>query len=599
MPADSSRSRHGSLLIQAGLVVLTLLVYAQTVRFGFVRLDDPAYVAENPHVLGGPTPANLAWAFTTTHRSNWHPLTWLSLMLDASLGASPAVFHGTNVALHVLNVLFLFQALLGMTGLPWRGAFVAALFAIHPLHVESVAWVTERKDVLSTLFWMLTLLAYARWAERKGAARYALVVGAFVLGLLSKPMLVSLPLVLLLLDLWPLDRLPIGRKRSTLLWEKAPLLLLAALSSAITLYAQARGGAVAALEPFPLGTRVANAVVAYAGYLGKMLWPRHLALPYPYDAQALTPLRVSASALVLVAISALAVFTARSRPYLLVGWLWYLITLAPVIGLVQVGTQSMADRYTYVPLIGPFIAVTWGVIDLAGARRGLRVALAAAAGAVVAVLTGLAFVQTGLWRSSSELFTHALRVTERNAVAHNVVGLELDDRGRLDEAIAHYRDAIHFSRNYVDADVNLAAALARSGRPDEATLYYAEALRVVPDHLLARKGMGLLLAQQGKDQEATLYLRGAVNADPEDVQSRNNLAAVLLRQGRLDEAETHLVQALRLDPENATAHTNLGILLVRRGKASEAVAHFEEVVRLHPQDERAQENLERARSLAR
>ncbi len=592
------RFRHS--LVPLALVLLTLVVHARTVTFGFVRLDDPGYVTENPHVLGGLTPAGAAWAFTTTHRSNWHPLTWLSLMLDATLGGGwPGVFHATNVALHAANVLLLFHVLSRMTRFRGRSACVAALFAVHPLHVESVAWVVERKDVLSTLFWMLSMLAYTRWAERPGAGRYSLLLVFFSLGLLSKPMLVSLPLVLLVMDFWPLERLTTGKALAQLLREKIPLLVLAAGSCWITLHAQSTGGAVQAFVSFPFATRIANAAVSCAGYLGKMVWPVGLAVPYPYDTASLVPSRVGAAALVLVAISVLAVLWVRSRPWLCAGWAWYLITLVPVIGLVQVGTQSMADRYTYIPLVGPFLFVVWGAADLWGrAARLPRIVSAGAAAAGIVALAATAFVQVGYWRDSTTLFTRAVAVTERNATAHNILGLEMDDRGRLDDAIAHYRDAVRFSTGWTDARINLASALARSGRLDEAASQYAETLRVAPDDLLARRGMGSVLAQQGKDGEATPYLRAAVAADPRDVPTRNNLAALLLRQGLADEAEANLVEVLRLDPHDATAHANLGALLAGRGRAAEAIAHLSEALRLNPNDERVRRNLERVRSLA-
>jgi len=324
-----------------------------------------------------------------------------------------------------------------------------------------------------------------------------------------------------------------------------------------------------------------------------------MAVPYPYDAASLTPSRVGVCAAALVVISALAVLRARSRPWLCAGWAWYLVTLAPVIGVVQVGTQSMADRYTYVPLIGPFVAIVWGAADLRERKQLPRIVPAGAAAAAVVALATTAFVQAGHWRDSTTLFTRAIAVTEGNATAHNILGLELDDAGRLDEAIAHYRDAVRFSTNYTDARINLASSLARSGRLDEAASHYAEALRISPDDLLAQRGMGSVLAQQGQDQEAAAHLRRAAAADPRDVPTRNNLAAVLLRQGRVDEAETHLVEVLRLDPKNATAHANLGALLASRGRAAEAIAHFSEALRLNPTDERVRQNLERARSLLR
>jgi len=587
--------------VHVALLLLTLGVYARVTTFGFVRLDDPGYVAENPHVLGGLTPAGVAWAFTTTQRSNWHPLTWLSLMLDAGIGGgSHALFHATNLALHAANVLLLFHVLLRMTRGRWRSAVVAALFAVHPLHVESVVWVSERKDVLCTVFWILSLLAYLRWTERPCPGRTALLLILFSLGLLSKPMLVSLPLVLLAMDFWPLGRWTTARDLDRLVREKIPLFALSAASSGITLFAQSSGGAVQALQSFPFTTRIANAVVSYAAYLGKMFWPAGLAVPYPYDASSLSASRVGFAAALLAAVSVLAFRRARSRPWLCTGWVWYLVTLLPVIGLVQVGTQSMADRYTYIPSVGVFVAVVWGAAELARRSPWLpRIVPAVAAAGAVLALAAAAHVQAGYWRSSSALFSRALAVTEGNATAHNILGLELDDAGRLEEAIAHYRDALRFSTAYTDARINLASALARAGRFDEASSHYAEALRIAPGDVLALRGIGLALAQMGRDPEAISHLEGAVAADPRDAPTRNNLAALLLRQGRLDEAEAQLVEVLRLDPNDATAHANLGILLAGRGRMGEAVEQLTEALRLNPGDVRVRQNLERAKSRLR
>jgi tetratricopeptide (TPR) repeat protein len=476
--------------IRAGLVLLVAVVFGQTVRFEFVALDDPGYVAENEQVLSGLTLEGLRWAATTTAMGNWHPLTWLSLMLDAEIGGpAPAIFHLTNVLLHAANTLLLFGLLERATGDRWPSVFVAALFAVHPLHVESVAWVAERKDVLSTLFWLLATLAYVRWVERPSAGRYALVLAALAAGLAAKPMLVTLPITLLLLDAWPLASSP-GRTLRRRAAEKLPLFVLSAAAAALALWAQARTGAVAPVEAYPLGTRVANAVVASVRYACDLFWPAGLAVPYPYDAAGLTPLRVGASAALLAAVTALALTQARRRPYLLVGWLWYLVTLAPVIGLVQVGEQGRADRYTYVPLIGLFVMIAWSTSDSPLARHALAVrrVLAAAGAAAVALLAALAWVQTSHWRNSETLFTHALRVTEDNKTAHQALGLVLHRRGALEEAMAHYREALRISPTSVESHRNLAAALGEAGRHAEALEHHRAAVRLAPDDDDARAG---------------------------------------------------------------------------------------------------------------
>jgi protein O-mannosyl-transferase len=632
-------------LIAVGLVVATLAVYAQAVGFEFMGLDDAAYVKSNPSVLSGPTLGGIVWAFSTTYQANWHPLTWISLMLDAEVGGkAPWIYHLTNVLLHLANTLLLFHVLARMTAAPWRSAFVAALFAVHPLHVESVAWITERKDVLSTLFWLLAMLAYLRYVERPGAGRYVLVPLAMAAGLLAKSMLVTLPLVLLILDGWPLRRLPAGavsfrgaRKGAwwPLLREKVPLLALSAISSAVTVYAQAVGGALGGTETFPMGRRLANAVIACGAYIGKMFWPTKLAVPYPLIPGAETPGRILAAAAVLVGVSALALGTARRRPYLAAGWLWYLVTLVPVIGVVQVGVQSMADRYTYIPLIGLFVMIAWGVPDLLGgasaASAGRRRVLAGAAGAALLVLGGCAFAQARLWRTTSDLFTHVVSVTEQNATAHNVLGLDLYDKGRTEDAIDHYREAIRIAPGFDLAYANLGAALSRIGKNEEAIAAYREAIRLrlafpelrtsvaglllkegktdeavaeltramgdTPGDVSLRKALGSLLAREGRSEDAMAEFRSVLKELPDDAEALTNLGTLLMKQGNLDEAKERLTAALGVEPDNVPAHKNLGVILARQGRFEEAIGHFTLALRIRPEDEGTQKNLERAKSL--
>ncbi len=629
-------SAHRDNLIRAGLTALTLAVYLQVAGFDFVRLDDPGYVSDNARVLSGLGGDNLRWAFTTTAQANWHPLTWLSLMLDAELGGGdPAWFHLTNLALHLINTLLLFQVFRGMTGASWRSGFVAMVFALHPQHVESVAWVAERKDVLSTLFWMLTMLAWARYARRPGPARYLPVPVLLTLGLMAKPMLVTLPLVLLLLDIWPLGRAAAAAGRHRV-WDKLPLALPVLGSAIVTLWAQSAGGAVSTLERLPLASRLGNAVLAYAAYIGKLFWPSALALPYPYRPESITPGRVALAALLLVAVSAAVWLAARRRPWLAVGWAWFVVTLLPVIGIVQVGAQAMADRYSYVPTIGLSIMIAWGVPALfeARVRRAAvrRTTLAVLSAAVTLALGAASYVQVSHWRDTVTLFTHTLAVSPDNAVAHSLLGSALQDQGRLDEALAHHREAVRIAPGYVEARVNLGAALAAAGRPEEAVREYRAALRSRPGDRTALTNLGAALLQQGRLEEAEPWLRralatapedvatqrrlgtvlalrgdapGAVEhlgrvlrAEPDDVETLVTLGTVLMRSGDLEGAATRFERALRLAPDHVAAHKNLGVVRARQRRYEDAVEHFSAVLRLDPTDETAARNLERARELA-
>ena len=552
-------------------MLLILAVYAQVLGFDFVNFDDPHYVSENPRVLAGLTAENILWACTATTAANWHPLTWLSLMLDGQIGgAAPSVYHGTNLFLHIANTLLLLLLLIRLTGSIWSSVFVAALFGIHPLHVESVAWVSERKDVLSTLFWFLTILAYARYTAAPRLRRYLLVVLLFVLGLMAKPMLVSLPLVLLLLDYWPLARL--GWPPRTAqdgwrpLWEKVPLLVLAAASSIVTLYAQATGGGLNSLEALPFQLRVANAMTSYFGYIAKTLWPFGLAAIYPHPRDSLPSWQFVASGITLILLSAVALRFARRIPYLAVGWFWYLITLLPVIGLVQVGVQGMADRYTYVPLIGLFVVLAWGAPDLLRrcgltARHG--VTLGTAMVLVTVLLTIRAWDQTRHWKHGMALFEHALQVTDDNARAHNGLGLALSGEGREADAIPHFREAIRIEPSYAEPYANLAGALALEGRFEEALESFDRALEL----------------------------------NPEDADCLANLGTALMREGLLEEARDAFSRAIEIDRDNRAAHKNLGVILVRRGDIEQALAHFSEALRIDPTDEGARRNLERARTM--
>jgi len=517
----ASRRQVG--VICAALVLLTLVVFWQARDFSFVDLDDRAFVSSNPYVQHDVNWGSVHWALTSVTRGNWQPVVWLSYMLDYQVnGLDPEVFHLTNVALHVANTLLLFGILLSLTGLPWRSAFVAALFAIHPLHVESVAWVAERKDVLSTLFWFLTMWAYVRYVRRLDTARYVVVIAVFALGLMAKPMLVSLPIVLLLMDFWPLQRMTGKVQLRNLIIEKLPMLVLAAFSCGLTVWCQGAGGAVQGLIDYPVGVRFANAGVACVGYLSKMVWPRDLAVFYPHPSNTLPTWQVAGSYALLAAVTALALLWARRRPYLLVGWLWYLVSLIPVIGIVQVGAQAMADRYTYVPLIGIFIAVTWLVAEPVGAAR--RVGLVAAAArtglAVVALvilgtLAVVAHSEVRHWQDTKTLFRHALRVNERNALAHLMLGSALANEGDRDAAMVHWHRAIEIDPNEYAARMNYATGLCVRGRLDEAITHYQEVVRLKPDFAEAHVNLGVILAEKGRFREATAHFKAALKVRPD------------------------------------------------------------------------------------
>jgi tetratricopeptide (TPR) repeat protein len=561
------------------LIAACVIVYAPVSHFRFVMWDDPDYVLGNAHVARGLTWGGAGWAFTATDAANWHPLTWLSHMLDVQLyGMDAGPQHVTSLLLHILNTLLLFGALYRMTAAWGRSAFVAGLFAAHPLHVESVAWIAERKDVLSTLFWLLGMWAYVSYVRRPRASRYALVVLCFALGLMAKPMLVTLPFALLLLDYWPLGRTePLAR----LVKEKTPLFALAAASSVVTLVAQQHAGAVKGFEKYSLGLRAANALASYFGYIAKTLWPARLAALYPMASSGLA-LRASLGALILVGVTFVAVHARRRRGYLLAGWLWYVGTLIPVIGLVQVGAQAMADRYTYVPLIGLFVMVAWGAQELAGKCRLAAWAPAGAAACALLACGVVARAQVGYWSDSNALWERALAVTAANAVAHNNLGAVLVKQGKNSEAIAHFTEALRIRPDYPDAENNMGMALLWDEKYGQAERYFRDALRNLPDYPDARNNLGKALMWQGRLDEAAQQLTEALRLLPDYADAENNLGMVLMSQGKLDEAARHFNAAIRIDPSLADPHDKLGSVLAREGTLDAAIAQYGEAVRLRP-----------------
>jgi len=585
---------RGGFLAATALFALVAGVFLPALNHGFITYDDPTYVTENAHVTGGLTWAGVKWAFRSTEASNWHPLTWLSHMEDCQVyGLRPWGHHLTSVLLHAIDAVLLFAVLRKMTGAPRRSLFVAALFGLHPLHVESVAWVSERKDVLSTAFWMLVLWAYARRAELARAGRpgapafYGLSLLFFALGLMCKPMLVTLPFVLLLLDYWPLGRWtgPGTTARWALLLEKIPFLALSTAASAVTLIAQQGGEAVASVADYPLPLRLANALIAYCRYLGKCFVPAKLAVFYPYFAEQ-PPFRETLLACAFLgAVTAAAMALARRRPYLLVGWLWFVGTLVPVIGLVQVGGQPMADRYSYVPLIGVFIMATWAVGDATASLPRRRAALGAAAGAVLACLAVMTSRQLAFWRDGTSLFRHALAVTENNWVAHANLSATLA-KSSPTEAGAEFQEAVRILAALAETHDRKGVELERTpGRSSEAIREFRTAVRIMTDLPAPHYNLGLALADvPGGLPEAVEEFRAALRLRPDFVEAHYNLGIALAKTpGRLPEAAEEFRTAARLRPGFAGAHYNRGLALARMpGRLPDAADELQTVVSLRP-----------------
>jgi tetratricopeptide (TPR) repeat protein len=619
------------------LAAIIWVVFGQTLRHEFVNYDDGGYVYENPAVSRGLNLKGVEWAFAHIVASNWHPLTMISHMLDCRFyGLNPGGHHLTNVLLHTATAILLFLILRRMTGFPWRSAFVAAVFAIHPLRVESVAWVAERKDVLSGLFFMLTLWAYTRYvtsgkwqvtradstpspATRHPSLFYCLVLLFFALGLMCKPMLVTLPLVLLLLDYWPLGRVAGGEWRvtgekkgkpstlnctpnapardssefgaqfSTLLLEKLPLFGLAAASCAVTIFAQHE--VILSFEKFSLPLRMGNAAISCVAYLGQMFWPSGLAVLYPFTAGGVGVSGVVLSLVLLAGIST-GVFVLRRRcPCFLTGWGWYLIMLAPVIGIVQVGAQARADRYTYLPQIGLYLLLAWAAADLCAGWRHRRVVLGGCSTIILLALIFCARAQTAYWRNSESLWTHTLACTSDNFIGHNNLGDALFQRGRVGEAIVHYQKALEIKPDFVEAHNNLGNFLFQKGSVDEAIVHYQMALEIKPDYAEADYNLGNALLQKGNVDEAIAHFQQALQIDPDYADAHNNLGYALIQKRSVDEAIVHFQQALQIKPDYADAHNNLGSALLRKGNVDEAIIHFQKALQIKSDDADAHNNL--------
>ena len=594
------------LLILLGLAVVTFALYAQVIGHQFITLDDPTYIQENPMVNRGVTLAGLAWAFTTFHAANWHPLTWISHMIDCQLfGMNAGHQLLVNALIHVANTLLVFWFLLRTTHARWPSALVAALFALHPLHVESVAWASERKDTLSTFFGLLSLIAYSRYAEAPAISRYIWVAVTLALGLLAKPMLVTWPLVMLLLDYWPLGRVngqPAGRSLGGSGWsvvrglvvEKIPLFALAAASAVMTLIAQSREGAVRTLGHEAITLRLSNALVSYAKYLLLTFWPNDLAVYYPFA--GIPAWRIIGAAFLLIGITVFCVSQRRIRPYLMVGWLWFLGTLVPVIGIVQVGGQIMADRYFYIPSIGLLMALVFGLADIAKSWRVAPLLSAGAAAAVLLILVTLTNAQIQRWHDSFTLFEHTLAVTPPNLRIEHNLGVALGLGDRYDEAAAHFEKALQIDPNFYDGLVVMGVTRAHQGRLPEAMEYFRTAIRSQPDVPKARVQLAHALWQEKRDEVALEEMRRASQLAPKDADIRADFGLALAMVGRIPEAIEQLHEALRLNPNSAEAHNNLGLALLASGKARESIPEFEVALRLKPELKGAADNLHRAQA---
>lgn len=644
---DRNNTTGFKILMCLLLAAAAVAAFWPVLHLGFINFDDNVYVRENPHVLGGLSWENVRWAWSTGEAANWHPLTWMSHMLDVDVsGPTAAAQHTTNLVLHVANVLLLFLLLAQLTGAGWRSAVVAALFGLHPLHVESVTWISERKDVLSAFFFFLALWSYAGYVshrtEEGEAAKnassprggwslpgvpahwfsspgwfYGLSLGFFALGLMSKPMVVTLPFVLLLLDYWPLQRLEIknqgpgAKSLRALFKEKLPFFGLAAASCLATFVAQRRAGAVAQTLPFL--ARAENAVVSYARYVGKTFWPANLCILYPHPTYW-PAVVVVVSGLVVAALCAVAVLQWQRRPWVAVGWFWFLGTLVPAIGLVQVGAQAMADRYTYLPGIGLFIAVVWTVHELAERALGrteagsaeaqtskpappVGIAFPAFGVAVTLVFLALSRHQLGYWKDSETIFRHTIKVTKNNSFAHGNLAQALVDEGNIPEAIKEYREAIRLWPDDSVAYNTLGNLLASEGKFDEAIVTLQGALKRRPKDAYAHSNLGLMLIQRGRTDEAVAQFRQAVTLAPHDANFQNNLGAALARKGELDEAIVHYQEAIRIWPDFAKAHQSLGVALGRKGRLDESINELQRALQLQPDYPEARQNLALAMKL--
>lgn len=589
---NKASGKYLTFCIFSVLALSTIAIYFQTVNFDFITYDDPGYVYENQHVKDGFDAESFVWAFTTGSLGNWHPLTWLSHMLDCQLfGLDPGWHHLTNLILHIANTLLLFAVLKRMTNDLWQSAFVAAAFALHPMHIESVAWISERKDVLSTLFWLLTMHAYLRYVKKPGKINYFLVMLVFALGLMTKPMLVTLPLVLLLLDYWPLKRFELAKtprpKFFLLALEKAPLIALAVASSVVTFLAQKAGGAVTDMNNVPLHMRLCNAVVSYGIYIWKMFFPARLAPFYPYQGVGSNLWQVIIMAILLITITVWAARTVKTRPYVIIGWLWYLGTLVPVIGIVQVGGQRMADRYTYIPYIGLFIIIGWALRDITAKWKQQKIILAFLAITIFIPMSICSSLQIRHWKNSTAIFNHAIDVTDNNYVAYCSLANVSREAGKMDEAIALNLKSLELRPDYGYAHVCLGRTYNKLGRLDKTIEHFNEALKTFPDHPDIHRDLGIAYGKQDQLGKAVKHLTRSVEIDPDFAGAHIGLGYALMRQRKFDQAIPHLQKAIELDPDSILAHFHLSEIFSKKNETAEELKHLRTIVRIDPDSVKA------------
>lgn len=570
--------RYFTFLLCLTLTLAAFFAFQKVLQYDFVDYDDYRYVVNNPHVNTGFSYGSVIWAFTSSHASNWHPLTWISHMLDCELfGLDPFGHHLVNLFFHIANSLLLFWILKRMTQMLWPSFFVAAAFALHPLHVESVAWIAERKDVLSALFWILTIAAYIRYTERSNISRYLLVVLFFALGLMAKPMLVTLPFVLLLLDYWPLQRLKI----KTVL-EKIPLFILSAVSCIITFVVQQGAGVIGSTEGALWGLRIENSIVSYAAYIVKMIYPAKLAVMYPFPINGIPDWKPIVSFVVLLGLSVAVLCMAKRRKYLITGWLWYLGTLVPVIGLVQVGLQSSADRYTYLPSIGIFIMIAFGSAELFAKWRYRKIVFRITAALLLIAIFICTRLQVRHWKNSFTLFERALAVNKNNFVIHNYYADILLEKNRLSDAAAHINETLRINPRHKGAVDKLGRVCLQQGRIDEAIGCFNDVLSARPNWYKTHHNIGIAYGQKGKFDLALQHLNRSLDLKPDNPEAICNLGILLYRQGKTDQAIDKWEKTLKLSPVFSDAHFNLAIVTAGKGDFSQAVKHFNELVEISP-----------------
>jgi len=615
-PLADEANKTVKIIICVLLTVATFCVYSQIQDHEFINFDDNILVTKSSLVQAGLTNESIIRVFTTTHHSGWAPITSISYMLDYQLyGLNPKGFLLTNLFFHIANSLLLFLILFRMTGAIWQSAFVAVVFALHPLNVESVAWVAERKNVLSTFFLLLTIWAYIRYAEKPTIKSYGLVFLLFTLGLMSKQMLVTLPFVLLLLDYWPLERFKLGQRErefkiaqkdkyfngekniSKLVLEKFPLLILSALFSIkeLIVFEKAHGGESVAQDPVSILTILTNVLISYFEYLWKMLWPKGLAILYAHPGNTLAVWKGVLCGIALLVITTISIKLIRKAPYFVVGWFWYLGTLIPVIGFIPLGPHLIADRYAYLPLIGIFVIIAWGVPELLKEWHYRKNVLKASAGILIFTLMPITWIQVSHWKSSITVFKHAIRVTDKKypgfSVVHNNLGNALVAEGKNEEAISHYKMAIKIKPDYAEAHYNLGIALVAEGKNEEAISHYKMAIKIKPDYAKAYSNLGNVLFNAKMTEEAIDYFKEAIKLNPDHVDAYNNLGNALSAEGKNEEAISHYKMAIKLNPDFANAYNNLGAVLFAERKIEEAISHYKMAIKIKPDYADAYNNL--------